>query len=216
MVLAISANACVSAMTPRLPVPLPDHSIAVGGFVQGAAGHEWDSDTTTLVAVAGGGCAIAVQAVKTPTMTLEFDGALGGAFMPRRSFVENYLGASAGTRAWTHIDTDESWAIGADFNLSAFLEVARPPRSGSSKEITQIEARAMVAHRLADEIWIGTRPGVVMPRKRDEVVIMFDLPIAAVWQGEHVRVGFEAGVLGNAVPPAPTTVHIGVAASYLF
>ena len=205
----LSGCAVVSA---RLPLPLPDGGITVGGFGGVSGGQEPDSDIAVPYALAFGGGTVGWQALTIDRFALELDAALGAGARDANSFPETYVGGAAGARLWFR---EDGWALGIDASAAGFFEVARRPQSGRAQRLLQLDVRALWVVRLDDEIWIGTRPGVVLPlsNNADYRIPLLDVPLALIWSPNGFRFGVEIGVLG---PVFPSSIHIGASGSVVF
>lgn len=185
-----------AAVAPRLPAPLPERAITVGGYVGGGGGGIGSSAYLLPYGLGFGGASIAWQVMRTNDLALELDGGvgLGGSTLPGAS---PFLGAHAGARGW-YLQRD--FALGVDAGASAMvgsMESQSSFQGGGTTvlSIVDTELRALAALRVADGVWLGTRPGVLVlwSSATGEPTPIPDLPLAVSWDVGQFRLGVEAG-----------------------
>jgi hypothetical protein len=75
------ATGC-AAVAPRLPAPLPEHAIAVGGFAAGGGGVNGTATYQAPYLLGLGGGSVHWQAIRVGDVAVEVDAALGGGLTP--------------------------------------------------------------------------------------------------------------------------------------
>lgn len=106
-----------------------------------------------------------------------------------------FLGAQGGVRGWYlprgagfGVDLSASGVVGTMESQSAF-------QGGGSTSLTQVgvELRGMAALRVAEGVWLGTRPGVVMPWSSAQAGVTWvpELPVGVAWDLAPLRLGLE-------------------------
>jgi hypothetical protein len=207
--LLVALSGC-AVISPRLPIPLPTDGIELTGAVAGAAGSDWDVDYSPRYSLAFAGGGIAAQVFSYERFSIEVDGAAGGGLLEGRTGGPR-LGLSSGARAWWQ---QETTAIGIDVNGTGAVSLPEA-RGRWVHQALQAEFRALGAWHCAENIWLATRPGVVLAWNNNDagVLPLLDLPIAWAWASGPLRLGLEVGLIG---PLIPSSVHGGLSAGYVF
>ena len=202
LVVALVGSAC-AVVPPRLPAPLPAHGVQISAFGGGTAGLEWDSDYSPSYSLAWGGANVAWQALAIDGLAVELDAGAGAGVGHIRGSEAPYLGFSGGARVWHQWD---SWAIGGDLGIVTTLPVSNRARIDTR---FLPELRFLAAWHVTDNVWLGTRPGLLVPLPLEIAypVPLLDLPVALTVDWGPLRVGTEIGVCGLL---GPTGAHAGV------
>lgn len=202
LALAMVGSAC-AVVPPRLPAPLPTNGVEVSAFGGATAGIEWDSDYSPGYSLAWGGANVAWQALAIDGLALELDAGAGVGTGHIRGSDKPYLGFSGGARVWHRWD---SWAIGGDAGIVTTFPVTNRARIDTR---FLPELRFLGALQLTDNVWLGTRPGLLVPLPLEIAypVPLLDLPVALTVDWGPLRVGTEIGVCGLL---GPTGAHAGV------
>lgn len=208
---ALLTSGC-AAVAPRLPVPLPDHGVAVGVLGGGGAGDAGSVSFRLPYQVGFGGASVAWQAMRVSDFALELDGAVGAGAHPVFGVVVPLGGALGGVRVWY---LQPAFALGLDANTSAMIGVMQGQASfqGGGPQVVaflQQELRVLGALRLVDHVWLGVRPGVVLVMSTVGVSGAVDVPLAVAWDVGMLRLGLEAGWV------VPFGGRGGVSAAILF
>lgn len=197
MALAAALASGCAAVAPRLPVPLPEHAVAVGAFGAGGGGVNGTATYQAPYVVGLAGGSVQWQAIRVGDVAVEVDAALGGGLTPVFGTVVPLFGALVGARGW-YLKRD--FALGVDGCLSGMIgqmEAQQSFQGGGTATVTfvQPELRALGAVRIADQLWFGTRPGliVVVPANPWNLTPAVDVPLALVWDASQLRFGLEGG-----------------------
>ncbi len=197
---------CITVVTPRVPVPLPPDTVAVGAFGLGMTGVELDSDVYNIRNAGAVGGAVAAQVAQAEGFLFEVDGAAGIGSVELR---EAFIGASAGGRVWHAFGATEELFVGADLNATALLSdrVRFNIYYFAVNTAVQMELRALLSLHVWDAMWVGARPGMVAVGAADDALLV-DVPLAIVWEKDGWRIGLEAGASvpagrSSGLPPAP-------------
>jgi hypothetical protein len=187
-----------AAVAPRLPAPLPDGSVAVGAFAGGGGGGLGSSAYLVPYGVGFAGASIAWQAARFGDLSLELDGELGAGF-PSLPGASLFGGAQGGARLWYLLP---GLALGVDTGATAVsgtMQSQNAFQGGGTAVLTlaSAELRALAALRIADTVWVGTRPGamVLWASNSSSLSVVPELPLALVWDLKPLRLGIEAAWL---------------------
>lgn len=206
-VLALVSTSCATNVAPRVAAPLMPGTIVVGATAGVTTGQVQDVDIGVPFVAGGGGAVFAAPVLVRDRLQLEVDGALVGGVKAEANAREMFIGAGSGARLWYALDDKRAWRIGWDTNIAAFMEVLHERSSGRRGLLA--EFRPMIAHEVTDFVWLGARPGMIVPVEADGFLPMIDVPVSLAVQTHAARVGIEAGIQGPYFLPI-TAARVGV------